>query len=324
MTCLDCKAVVEDFSSDCKAAITRGDLVALKCLLADGDVTLHSQDGSGQNLLDLTLHALKMSWLTNELTPISQVSVASIINTGLWFQSRGLTVSPKSLTERLPGWFEFANTRDLEACSEELTNNMGLFLKEASKNEQATLRAARLIGFILWNPDQTVLSPALVTEIIQEESLRGKSLTTLNKMEKEYWKDPDVLSPGIEGIILRPMIALKRNPLPKASSEMRHSLRGVRWLLLALLRLGVTEPLSKTVEFIANYLKLCQELPILADGFRDTVTVFADRNGILNVWAGVLEQVENSEEPLPKVCDLLDPYLDQFHLQGDKNSISIL
>ena len=143
-------------------------------------------------------------------------------------------------------------------------------------------------------------------------------------MEKEYWKDPDVLSPGIEGIILRPMITLKRNTLPKASSEMRHLLRGVRWLLLVLLRLGATEPLSKTVEFIANYLKLCQELPILVNGFRDTVTIFADRNGILNVWAEVLEQVGNFEEPLPKVCDLLDPYLDQFYLQEDKNSISIL
>ena len=265
-----------------------------------------------------------MSWLTNKLTPTSQVSVASIINTGLWLQSRGLAVSPKSLTERLPGWLEFANTRDLEACSEGLTNKMGLFLKKAFKSEQATLRAARLIGFILWNLDQTVLSPALVTEIIQEESLRGKSLIALNKMEKEYWKDPDVLSPGIESIILRPMIALRRNPLLKASSEMRHSLRGARWLLLALLRLGVTEPLPKTVEFTANYLKLCQELPILADGFRDTVTIFADRNGILNIWAAVLEQVETSEEQLPKVRGLLDPYLDQFHLQGDKNGISIL
>ena len=166
MTCLDYKAVVEDFSSDCKAAITKGDLIALKYLLADGNVTLHSQDGSGQNLLDLILHALKMSWLTNKLTPTSQVSVASIIDTGLWLQSRGLTVSPKSLTERLPGWFEFANTRDLEACSEELTNNMELFLKKASKKEPTTLRAICLIRFILWNPDQTVLSPALVTEII--------------------------------------------------------------------------------------------------------------------------------------------------------------
>ena len=95
---------------------------------------------------------------------------------------------------------------------------------------------------------------------------------------------------------------------------MRYLLRGVRWLLLALLRLGLTEPLPKTVEFTANYLKLCQELLILADGFWDTVTIFADWNSILNIWARVLEQVETSEEQIPKVCDLLDPYLNQFHL----------
>ena len=155
-------------------------------------------------------------------------------------------------------------------------NKIGLFLKEASKSEQATLRATYLIRFILWNLDQTVLSPALVTKIIQEESLYGKSLIALNKMEKEYWKDPDVLSPGIKSIILRPMIALRRNPLLKALSKMRHLLRGVRWLLLALLRLGLTEPLPKTVEFTTNYLKLCQELLMLANEFWDTVTIFAD------------------------------------------------
>ena len=128
--------------------------------------------------------------------------MASIIKTGLWLQSHGLTILPKSLTKRLPGWLKFANIRDLEACSEELTNKIRLFLKEASKNEQATLKAAHLIRFILWNLNQTVLSLALVTKIIQKESLRGKSLITLNKMEKEYWKDPDILSPEIKSIIL--------------------------------------------------------------------------------------------------------------------------
>ena len=63
-----------------------------------------------------------------------------------------------------------------------------------------------------------------------------------------------------------------------------------------------------------------------SDSFSSLIftAVVLEWNGILNIWAGILEQVETSEEQLPKVGDLLDPYLDHFHLQGDKNGISIL
>ena len=89
-------------------------------------------------------------------------------------------------------------------------------------------------------------------------------------------KNPDIFSPKIKGIILQIIITLKKNSFPKTLSKIQYLLRGVQWLFLTLLRLGVIEPLLKTVKFIINYLKLCQELSILANKFQNIITIFAN------------------------------------------------
>ena len=58
------KSAMEIITSQCRAVVECGDLIALKCLVADGEVDFQSKTSESLNLLDLTLHALRMSWFT--------------------------------------------------------------------------------------------------------------------------------------------------------------------------------------------------------------------------------------------------------------------
>ena len=74
-------------------------------------------------------------------------------------------------------------------------------------------------------------------------------------------------------------------------------LKGVRRLLVKMLNLGLTEPDTITIKYVSNFLKLCQGLPLLADGFQDTIISIAEQNGLLIVWAQVLKQSSFHRHP---------------------------
>ena len=71
---------------------------------------------------------------------------------------------------------------------------------------------------------------------------------------------------------------------------MRDVLKDVRRPLVAMLNFGLIEPDAVTENHVSNFLKLCQGLPILADGFQDISTNLAEQNDLLTVWAQVLRQ----------------------------------
>ena len=58
------KSAMATITSQYRAVVECGDLITLKCLIAVGEFDFRSKSLEGLNLLDLTLHALRMSWFT--------------------------------------------------------------------------------------------------------------------------------------------------------------------------------------------------------------------------------------------------------------------
>ena len=142
------KLAMEIITSQCRAVVECGDLIALKCLVADGEVDFQSKTSEGLNLLDLTLHALRMSWFTAKAE-----AAPSIVRMGLWLLSRKVTPSKSSVTSSLPTWLEFASSEQSDLTSRKSeANKMGSFLLQVSKEETPIYRAARLTLFYLCNP----------------------------------------------------------------------------------------------------------------------------------------------------------------------------
>ena len=59
---LTSKSAIEIIISQYYAIIKCGDLIALKYLITDGEISFQSKILEGFNLLDLILYALRMSW----------------------------------------------------------------------------------------------------------------------------------------------------------------------------------------------------------------------------------------------------------------------
>ena len=239
---------------------------------------------------------------------------------GLWLLSREVTPSELSVTSSLPTWLEFASSDQSDATSwKSEANEMGSFLLQVSKEESPIYRAARLTLFCLCNSCQTVISHADISEIIQYERLGGKTLEALNQIGKEYTTGSEVFGPGMQSVILRPMIALQNKTISENSQEMRDVLKGVRGLLFTTLNLGLTEPNAVTIKYVSNFLKLCQGLPILTDGFQDIITNLAEQNGLLTVWAQVLKQSDFHRYPRDTVYwETSTSYLGKVYLQDDR------
>ena len=115
------------------------------------------------------------------------------------------------------------------------------------------------------------------------------------------------------------MIVLQNKTVSENSQEMRDMLKGVRRLLVKMLNLGLTEPDAVTIKYVSNFLKLCQGLPLLADGFQDIMMNLAEQNGLLAVWAQVLRQSDFHRHPRDAVYwESLTSYLGKICLQDDR------
>ena len=264
---------------------------------------VRGRDAAGRNLLDLTLFAIQMNSVKNDLDPerdsTTRRSLHSLVIIGLHLLRQGLLPTQETLSTYLPTTYELANLRSKEQCSESDIRDFESFLIHVTVQEAPVSHALRLFMFAFWNPEHTPAVRRCYEAIVQDQCF-GESLREVDSAVRGYFTRGDTFGPGAEAVVFRAVLEYysRLNSPELGWPDALVQLRPVRRLLLAMLepvltaqnRTTAPEIIQEHVDRSVNLVRVCCDLPIL-EGFDHLLGAFAMREGTYGYWASMMRSL---------------------------------